>query len=275
MSELIEQLEQLQEALKAKNYVEPVAVMKVKDHNEFAEKYLSDLGAAALNGKKSKSLIGTDDSGIPVSHAIFFAVRVPTKDLEIGIQHISKVVNDLAEKGLIESVLSPINSIELARMPGEVFTSAVFFFPMVPIDKMKEAKSISKLSIEEGQVGDMLPGYSNDLKLPEGQFWAEARISSFYAHTTKYDHRAMLFKLVNEYLKFLPEGTELLRVNDCAITDLSIPYELIFSNPDLQKVKKVELEWQREAAVSENKIKQFNMFTGIKYFGEDGKQLYR
>jgi hypothetical protein len=267
-------IEEVNETLKAsEKTITKGSALQIDDHTENASKYLTDKAKAALS-KIEKNLLVTKDGEV-TGRAVFFSVVVANNNVDLGLQELSKVANDLAEKGWILSSLATMSSIKLAIMPGELPKSAVFFFPHIILDKAEEAEKLD-FSIKEGEMGKTLG--STNLILPEGEFWAEARILHNYMDTSNpghYDIDGRLFALVQEYLNVLPPGTKFLGANRTAIYDLSIPYELRFSNPLLSRVRNVELEYRREAAINGDKVIEGNVLTGIKYFDATGKQLYK
>lgn len=273
MEDIQESIEKLNEALKASEKTVMSPVLQVNDQTGIAEKYLTPEALEIINnGKKAKALLGFDGEQC-VAKCAYFAVTVATKNVELGVEKLAEIANDLALAGLIHSILAPISSLELAASEvGKLPQSVVFFYPLVPIDQFDSIKELYEYFVEEGSTGKTLGNLSMDI--PEGEFLAEARITHMMTVLLKEDSNARLFGVVNEYLKFLPKGTKFLGAKQLAVSDLSIPYELKFSNPLLQKVKKVDLEWVREVAMIDDKLEQFNLFTGIRYYGADGNRLY-
>lgn len=273
-SNLEQSIEALQDALKAADNLVKSPALKVTDQTQIARNFLSAKALAAMAVKRATTLIEVDDNK-NVYQCVFFAVRTKTSKIEAGVREMAEIANDLAEKGLIHSILAPIGSIDLVRSPGEVPTSAVFFYPLVPIEKVGEVKFSSAYSISEGDTGQALESFQEEL--PAGEFFAVERIShmmSMIYGEKRFDISGTILNIVNDYLKILPPGTKFLGANQCAITDLSLPYELKFFNPLLARVKRVDLDYIRCAEVVNDKLEQFNLFTGIRYYGADGKRLF-
>jgi hypothetical protein len=273
LKETVETLEKLNKALEAGSYTTGTAI-KVEDHTDIAKKYLSAAAIAVMATKKAKSLIVMNKDGTG-SKCIYFAVTIASSKLDKGVEKIASIANDLVSKGLVQHVLAPVSSLSLAKVPGQVQMSAVFFFPLVPMDKADEIAKSYEFSVQEGECGKLLE--PTELPLERGEFWAEARIThsiSNIKYAAEASASARLYKVVREYLKHLPEGTEFLKAEPCAIMDLSIPYELHFFNPRLARVKKVDLEHVRHCEMVDGKLEQFNLFLGIRYFDSEGKLLF-
>lgn len=271
---LEESLDQLKKALEAGHKNIPHPVLQVEDEMPRAIRYLNDKAFEKLNIKATANFESDIPNGNPVEQATFFGVAVPSDKLELGIEKMADIANDLANKGLISSTLTPITSIKLAHLAGQVEATAVFFFPLVPIDKVEEIQKEYEYSMGEGDQPKILG--SLELELPPGEFYAVTRISHVLSMVKDFSHdiNGYLLDEINEYLAVLPKGTRFLGANVRAITDLSIPYELRFSNPLLQDVKRVELDHMRMATVINDHLEQFNLFLGIRYYGKDNKRLY-
>lgn len=273
---LEESIDALNKALEAGENVVSAPVLNVKDESDVAKKYLTSKALKALEDlPKAKKLLGCDIHGVPIAKAVYFAARIKSDKIERAIEQMALVANDLVEKGLIHSILAPISTIELFRMPGEVATSAAFFFPLVPIDKVNEIKKYD-FSTEEGEVGKLME--SSEIEQKPGDFYAVERVTAMFSMMQKdFDEKKHIEERVEFYLKVLPSGTKFLGYTKCGILDLCIPYELKFSNPLLQRVKRVELDFVREIARLEEGegLHEFNVFTGIRFYGEGDKELYK
>jgi len=290
---LSEEVEALEKAIEASKKEHKGATLMVDDLMELAGKYLSDAAKKALS-KKGKNLIesyneqvgkstsqdGMEQSEYIQKHAIcqYHAVCVRVDKIEDGVKAISESMNELAAMGAIHSCLAPVSSIKLVQMPFEMDKCAVFCFAHIKPEFAEVAKNVKYRTLEGG-VGENL--HSFDIELPPGEFLAECRLTHQLAMMAPAKSKeSRIFDQVKEFLKFLPEGTEFLGYRSTAIMDLSMPFELKFRNPLLQKVKRVELEYVREVALAkegENEtLKQFNLVLGIRYLGvrydsKDGK----
>lgn len=269
---LSEQVDELTKALDAGPKTKVPPSLQVDDQMATADKYLTPLAKEALN-RKSTSMLKTN--GPSVTHrCTFFGVVVAQERLEQGIELMAQIANELAKNGYLDSALAPIISIKLALIAGQIPTIAVVFYPLVPIEKFDEIEK-HEFAMKEGDMPKKLG--NTDLELPEGEFYAVVRLSYLYNKVTKdFDLTGSLFDEIQAHLAVLPKGTEFLGAKATAITDLSLPYVLTFSNPLLPNVKRVELEYVREAArVGEHRIEQFNLLTGISYYGAGNKRLYK
>jgi len=255
--------------------------LKVESQSELSKKYLSPKGLLSLNLPRAKSLTYSATPGVVTHRCVYYGMRVKTSELEKGVQKMAEIQNDLAEKDQIHSILAEIGSLDLLRLPGEEQTSVVFFYPLVSFELADEMeRNRPKFYIKEGQTGESLePVADYRLVLPPGQFLVRARISHlshFMEPQNHYEVSGNLFQIVQDHLKLLPEGTKFLGANKCAITDLSVPYELFFENSLLPDVSEVDLEYVRAVApVSDTELKQFNMILGIRYFDKKGKLRHR
>lgn len=277
--ELTETLKQLTDALEAgsKTYTKPAA-LQVDDRTELLKKYLNPESLKAIGLPKATQLIRFEKKGVCSHRVVFYGVRVRTDQIEKGVEKMASIINDLASKGQIHSFLATCSSLELFRLPGEVQTSVVVCYPMVPIALAEELdRTKPKYIVSEGDSYPASddPNESFRLELPSGQFMAYVRVSHFSSMADNdhgYEVSGTLFKIVQDHLKLLPEGTKFLGANKCAITDLSVPYELFFENKLLQNVSRIELDYVRDIAVLEKDVvEQFNRLMGIRYYDKNGK----
>lgn len=241
--------------------------LEVTDHTSMASKYLN---AESVEAFKNKSSVLSNGK----ARCVFFAVTVANDNLEEAVKILSKVANDLASQGSIDSILDPISSIKLAKLPGKKELKAVFFYPLVPVEKYDEIVK-HEYSIEEGTGTGKVIG-ETELDLQDGEFIAVCRIlhDILKKDVVNFDLNGQLFEIVQDHLKLLPNGSKFLGAKACAIVDLSFPYELHFFNPILPDVKRVQLTYKRHAAMVDDSLKQTSLITGVEYFGKDGKKLY-
>jgi hypothetical protein len=274
---LTENLKTLQAALEA---VEPVdvtygAALKIDNlMKEVDEKGLLSVAALKLMDKKSMFLTAEENGKF--YRCIYLACRSTIENRDQALAMICGEINELVKDGLVHSTLAPPSSIDFARQPGESPSCAVFCYVLVPGDDAESIEKRMKWIAHEGGTGKELG--SIKMILPEGEFFAVARVyhqfNMLVSSGSNYDIPGHLFETVQEYLRVLPIGTKFLGATKCAITDLSVPYELRFSNPLLQRVKMVQLESVRDFARLDDKIKEFNLLTGVTYFDADGNKLH-
>lgn len=286
---LIEQIEELKKALEAHKVEHKGSALRVNDHMELAGNYLTDNAKKALS-VKGRSLIEQYNKQIGepaqdgVTHYVraiavcqYFTCVVRKDKVEEGVKAISESINQLAEMGAIHSCLAQVSSVDLAQLMFQHPTTAVICYVHIKSEFADVAKNV-RYNTPEGGIGEAL--HSLDIELPPGEFFAECRLSHQLAmmHPPK-SNESRVFDIVRDYLKYLPEGTEFLGYRQTAIMDLSMPYELKFRNPLLQRVKRVELDYVRDVAFQKEgeSLKQFNLVTGIRYMGvkdfhaKDGK----
>lgn len=275
MSDFKSDLKELVKALEASKYsVARGPVLKTEDQMAVADKYLTE-GAKSDLAKKSTTLTVKKDDGT-LYVCVYFGVRVRSSNTEHGVEKISKIINELSADGLIHSTLAPVLSIEFARMPLQAPTAAVLCYVLVPYEKQEEIKKrYSNASIEEGAA----PPDAEDCKpvLADGEFLTEVRISSVAAMMGVGDQSpvSMLQDQVEQYLSLLPKGTVVKEIVPCAITDLSVPYEVKFYNPLMKRFKYVDLDYVRFAEVVDEKLEQFNLLLGVRYMDADKKVLFQ
>lgn len=272
---LTEQIEALQKALDAsKHSFKSGAALKTDDQMETAKKYLT-AGALADLSRKSMTLSVKKDDG-SFAFAVYFGVRVRSENIESGVEKISKIINELSADGLIHSTLAPMVSLDFARMPLQTQTSAVLSYVLVPSEKHEEIKKrYAHASIEEGGA----PPDGEDLRptLADGEFLADVRVSSVASLVSGQGNNptAILQAQIEQYLALLPKGTKVKEVVPCAITDLSVPYEVKFYNPLMKRFKYVDLDYVRAVEVVGEKLEQFNLLLGIRYMDADRKPLFQ
>lgn len=271
-NELSNMIKDLQKAIEEKEPTQG-AMLQVDDHKETISKYLTEEAANAMK-TKYKGLHLYEDGQL-VAQCVYFSLVVRSEKIEDGLAEIAKIANTLAERGLIKAVLYPPSSLRLARIPLQAPVSAVFFFPLVPVNMVKEIKRDYKYSIEEGSVGEYFGSVAPYLK--PGEFLVATRISTpWKMHKAKeFDVSGELVNIINAHLRIFPPGTEFLGATNCAIVDLSIPYELNFYNPMLSDVKSAQLDFTRYASVVNEKLVEDSIITGVHYFDADGKELFK
>lgn len=271
---LAEQLDKLNKALEAsKKTLTLGSALQIEDMSELSEKYLSEKARKDLSNLHKQSLILVDENK-RVHKTVFFAVTTRVGNEEKGVAALAPAINELAEQNLITACLAPMATLKLAKMPMETHKSVVFCFVLVPAEVYEETKSkYQTLAVEEGGLGRDIEDTS--VSSSDGEFFATVRVSSAFSMLSKEDPKEMLQKQIDQYLAVLPEGTVVREITACAITDLSVPYEVKFYNPLMQQVKSVDLDYVRSVAVVDEKLKQFNLFLGIRYFDANKKELYR
>lgn len=271
--ELRESIDQLNEALKASESNPPTqgSVLQVKDLSELAAKHLTPSAKYDLSQKATSLIVKYDDGRCYAS--MYFATRVRTGDEDIAVEYLCRILNDLSQRGLIHSTLAPLSSLELART-SSVAESVVFCFVLIPATAHKDIESLyPKFVIKEGEVGE--PLYDLSVPLSEGEFLTTIRLSHNLLMQGSANYQERFQTELNQYLAMLPKGTRVRQVTQLAIQDLSVQFEVKFHNRLLQRVKRVELEYVREIAQFDNRIEQFNVVTGIRYFDAEDKELYR
>jgi hypothetical protein len=243
---------------------------QVTRHEAPSARYLTALAQEALAKKALSHVVQVQvqvQGTMECFLAIYPSLVVRKENLESGIETLSRVINELAEKGYIHSCLSPLSSIELARMPKRHDRVVVFCFPLVPADKLEECKGIAgQFWAEEGCIGPDLD--QADRELPEGQFFAEIHISHYLSMIGKGSKEDKLKEYIDKYLRVLPNGTEVVSTRECDITGLSVPFEVVFYNRLMKDYREVHLDYMRYAVAldgEDGKLEQFDLLTEISY----------
>lgn len=249
--------------------METGTALRVDELMDLQDRFFSDKAKEAMKKKSSQTVILMDNG--EVFKTVFFGSRVPLDKLEDGAKKIASKVNDLAEKGLIHSALSQLIKFDLAKMPGKALSTMVLCYVLVPLNVAKDMEA-RKESLDPGSVPDS--DFEDTIPLNEGEFFMTVRVYHGFSRNSEYAQK-VLQEEINKVLTLLPPGTKHVSTQECAITDLSLTYEVIFSNPLLQEVKEIELEHTRSMAKLGNDVKEFNILTGIRYFGADRKELYK
>jgi hypothetical protein len=264
---LIKEGEELRAALAAKG-----STLQVTDLSSVVENVLSEQAKNAMSRKATSLAVFDTTSGNIIAECIYLCVRVQTAKIEAAARMIAGQLNLLAAKDQIHSTLAPISSIDLVREFGKVPTSAVLAYVLVPVEEKEQIEKSLKyiVSLEKFHAIELL-----DITLADGEFLADIRVSVVFGQQVGKETVDMCVKeQVDRYLAVLPVGTELVRLTQCGITDLSIPFEAIFRNPLLKNVKQVELEYGRASAIVDEKMVDFNVVTGMKYIDTDGGRLF-
>lgn len=287
----VEKLEKLQKALEAseKNYSGPSPHLQIRDLSKIAERYLNIKAQNAL-AKKGTSIIVTyneqigDDEYIR-KHAVceYFSCQVSDDRIEEGVASLANTINALAEMGAIQSTLTGFSSLKLANMMFKRESTVVFCFVHIKPEFIETAKNMPYRT-EEGGIGPTL--HDLEVDLAPGEFLADGSVYPYMSvdQAKLRSKEVLIYHMINEYLKYLPNGTEFVGYRECSVFSLSLPVELKFKNPLLPNVTRVELDHVRSAAMvkegDKEVLKQFNLFLGVRYYGTDpvtkqkGKRLF-
>lgn len=272
MSEDLQQdIEKLNAALEAAKTEIVSPALQVEDELPRADKYLSEKAKTAIAKKAVQQIVQQNGKTYICA---YFGVRVPKDKIDLGVQQMSGILNALAERELIHSALAPMISLDLIRMAFEVQTSVVCSYVLVPSENLEELKNHEYALYEDASNIKTLG--NPKVELHDGVVGAVIRIS--YGWSMMKDGPTPDERLqgeIDEYLSVMPKGTTVLSCEKLAITDLSLPYEVKFHSPLLQKAKRVELSHVREIAVLDGKLEQFNLLLGVRYFDKDDKELYK
>jgi len=249
-------------------------ILRVEKEEILYKKYLTPKALACMDGKQAKTLVAVEEDG-KCYRAIFFSVLIRKGNTEKGVKVIAKIINELAEEGLIHSILSPISSLTLAKQLMVFDQAAVFCFPLVPADKHDEiTKRYNKIAVPEGGIGESVDDFR--LPLEDGEFVTALYVMpDLNAACTREEMDLLVQKEIDSYLSVLPKGTVVRDIVPCAIASLALPYEVHFYNPLMKKVKSVSLDYVRCIERVEGKLEEFNLLTGIKYFDIDKKELFK
>lgn len=234
-------------------------------HTNSELSYLTPKAQEALSRKSTTRIINTSDG---VFNTAYLCIQVNTDCIENGITKLAFVINDLASADLIHSCFTPISSLSLGTLPMQHNRSLVFCFLMVPVAREAEVRAIAgDILSPEGGAGPSLG--SPYKELPEGQFYAEV-VLSYNALCIGAAKEATARLKVREYINLLPKGTEVISIKECSFFQLSIPYEVILSNPLMKQFKEVKLVKCRFAEIVDDKVEQFNLLLSVEYMKRDG-----
>lgn len=267
-----EELEKLTEALEASAKTIEAPVLQIEDLNEQASKYLTPNARYDLTRKSKNTMVVEDDN---VYKAVYFAARVKKGNQDKALQSLSRVVNKLSEQGMIHSFLSGFASIDLAVMPMEAPQSVVFIFPLVPANaEFNVRHRFKNLAILEGGMAEAIEDVSADRE--EGEFFSVVRISSHAMVSERnLSPKDLLDEEISKLLAVLPRGTVVRNISTCAVTDLSVPYEVKFFHPFMKDIKRVELNYVRTISKHPHGIEQFNLLVGVSYYDHSDRLLFR
>lgn len=272
--ELKEQIDALNEALEASKSSPPTygVALQVNDLSEIAKKYLSTSARYDMSNRAKQLVIKYDDGRCYVP--AYFSVVVKTGNEELGVKEIAKILNSLSQEGLIHSSLAPMSSLQLA-LTSSVPKSVVFAFPHVPENVLKDIQvKYKEYFTLEGGIGPDLEDTS--VPLADGEFIANIRIQAWSVMSSNVSDKNEILELeIQEYLKYLPEGTEVVKKTELAISSLSYEFEVIFRHPEMYDISKIDLNYVRcVRPLEEGKLEQYNRFIGLRYFDRSGKELY-
>lgn len=269
----LEEAQKLLNEIEADRSLTKGPAIQVNEENDLSSLYLSEGAQNVMKNKAFNQTVVKNDG--TTFTAMYFAKRVRKDNKESAVKELALIMNELVQDGLVDSMLAPISSLELALQSFEVPSIAVFFFPLVPADEYDRLfNKYRNIAIVEGQ----MPDSADDLRqqMSDGEFLAQIRISPMHEYLNKnYDTYRALSDQIDTFLAVLPKGTQLVYVKETAINDLSLPYEVKFYNPLMKSVKYVELDHTRVAErIGDDKVEQFNLLTKVKYLDFDRKELY-
>lgn len=273
MSEKPLDLEQIEKTIKdAEELLKTEVVgpaLRVEDQSALANKYLIEIAKEAMARKTNQTIVQTIDE---TYMALYLATRIKTKNIEKAVERIANIINDLADRGLIHSTLGPISSLDFVKEFGVEPSSGVFAFVLVPEHEMDGIKKkYPGFTVEEGGMPESMEDIG--LELADGDFLYEYRVSAAVVSGNGVSPKEWLDESINALLPLLPKGTVVKSVTECAMTGLSYDYEVIFHNPLMSRIKRIETSNRREITVVNGHVEQFNLFTGISYFDANGKNI--
>lgn len=211
--------------------------------------------------RKATSMIMTEDG--TTYRAFPMQYRVNADQVQLAIDNLARDLNIIADAGFIKSVVAPPTAIDLARNAGQKDQVLVLCYPLVPTHKEEYVSKVVGYPLDSYAMNIVTP--DDTIDLPPGDFYAAIRLSYKLQPSDDRVERA-----IGEYLKLLPDGTTVVSIRACSITDLSEPYEVIFRNPIMRDVREIKVEYVRMAAAVDDKLVQFALPTQIKYMKRDG-----
>lgn len=213
---------------------EPVqgAAIQVTDELPRALKYLTPETVEALN-RKAVNLIEIDRVGgvVKTWTCVYFGCRVPNENLELGVKKLAEILNGVQAMGHLHKALAPMISLELVQGYGEVPTTAVCSYVLVPTETVEHYNKV-EFSIREG-------GYPNaltDIRAPlePGEFIVKMRYSHTYQNLVGGEGvDKQLADGIAYRLSRLPKGSRHVSTRKLPIMSLATEYEVKFFNPEL------------------------------------------
>lgn len=245
------------------------SALQVEDLKDLQEKYFSDVAKQAVSKKATQQFIIENGKNYL---CFYFGKHVTTDKIEDGAQQIAEKINQLAADGKIHSALSGLIKFDLIPQAFKKPSALVLCYVLVDEETYRKLETEVGL-LDSGSLPEIQGG--GLLDLASGEFQAEIRISHVLAMQQRNFDPNRLQTEINQYLRFLPEGTSVVRTRELPVTDLSVRYEVTFFNPLLSNVRTVELEATRAMALVAGEYKEFNIFTEIKYFDAQGNKLFK
>lgn len=281
LEDVQERLDRLSEALsrgsssEAPSQLANSSVLNVEKLTVYMNRYLSQQAQEDMSRQASTlTELGNDGK---VYKAIQFAITSTTSQVSKAAKIICEALNDLSDRRLIRSTLSPLSALQLVIHDLDIPTKAVFSIVLVPVEEIENIKNqYEELITEEGGIGNRL---EDILEIPretvltrsnDGEFFATIKIS--HTLTMVSDTNVMLQNELINHLNVLPRGTEILEITQLPIEDLSVNYKVKFYNPIMTHIKRVELEYVRSASMVNGELKQFNLLRSVRYFDENNQE---
>lgn len=247
------------------------AGLNVSDNTNLA-KLLTESAKYDLSNKATSAIVKENGK---TYKAAYFSAIVRSDNIQLGIDEISKIINDLSCQGLIHSCLVPISSMPLLRMPLSVNRSAVFCFVLLIDDAHEQLKAkYSDFYTAEGGIGKSLDSDIPDLK--DGEFLAGISIPYYLSFSTEESGiNEHVQGQIRAYLAILPRGTKVLNIEKLPVMDLFNSYEVKFYNPLLKDIKFVGFNDVRRVEPLDDKLEEFSLITEILYFNDKRERLYK
>lgn len=244
------------------------APLKVEELISYQESYFSPAARKAME-REVKQLAFNDEG--TVYSTVFLAARGRTDNLVSAVEKVASQVNELAEKGHIHSRMTNLLKLDLALMPFEVPQSVVICYVNIPATIADQMRTEGKTLIEGS-----LPACveSTAVELAHGEFLMEVRLGYDLLKDKVVTPRKRLRNEIKKILAMMPEGTELVSFRECAITGLSLPFEVKFKHPAFDDIVRAEVSYSRYAGrEASGGIKEFSLLREISYYRKDGTRV--
>jgi hypothetical protein len=244
------------------------SVFKVEKLTSFYKDHLNEK-AQTLMDKKSEKL-SFEENGVFYEY-ITLAVTVNRGNNILGVEALAPAINELAESGVAHSVLAPLSYMELWVTDLQLKNS-VFCFLMVPQEKIEELKKKYKYIQEVGSCGDYI---DTPQQLESGEFYTDLSISESSLLVDKFlSSQDCLEKQIDKYLAILPGGTTVKETVLLTNVDLYTRYKIVFNNPLMKKVKRVEFLYTRDCCLKGETLHQYSVLTKVNYYDKEDKLMY-
>lgn len=225
--------------------------------------YLTDESKSLMRNVASE--IPAEDQSPTILHLL--AIERATEE-DYAVYKLAGIINSLVAQNLAISTLVPLCTSNMIPMPKTHPGVIVHCNILVPRDMISEVQAIAKGYYYDPAL--YLKFETLIKELPVGQFYCNIGISLSITAVKGAGHKQLIDEEVENILRLLPKGTNLVSLRECGIVGLAVPYEAIFSHELMTDFKEVEIEYVYRFVEVNGKYKNIRLPVKLKYIAREG-----